>query len=94
VPLDLPKGQDTSLALAIRDRPGSHYRAIIFVNGWQMGNYIADVGPQHQFPIPTGVIDPHGANSIVIAVWKTDNRPGGLGSVSLIDLGSYTSPMP
>ena len=93
VSLDLPKGQDTSLGLAIKDPPNRHYRATIFVNGWQMGNYIADLGPQRSFPIPNGVIDPHGRNSIAIAVWKTDDTPGGLGTVSLVDYGSYTSPL-
>ncbi|WP_329741621.1 beta-galactosidase [Dyella sp. A6] len=93
VPLDLPKGQDTSLGLQIKDPPGRHYRAMIFVNGWQMGNYVADLGPQHRFPIPDGVIDPHGNNNITIAVWKTDRTPGGLGRVSLVDFGSYTSPI-
>ncbi|QEE23651.1 cellulase family glycosylhydrolase [Rhodanobacter glycinis] len=93
VSLALPKGQDTSLGLEITDPPGRHYRAMIFVNGWQMGNYIADLGPQHRFPIPDGIIDPHGNNNITIAVWKTDASPGGLGTVSLIDFGSYTSPV-
>ena len=93
VSLDLPKGRDTSLGLAIKDPPGSSYRAIIFVNGWQMGNYISGLGPQHRFPIPTGVINPRGTNSIVIAEWKTDDEPGGLGEVSLIDFGCYTSPV-
>ena len=60
VTLDLPKGQDTSLGIAFTDPPGRHYRAILFVNGWQMGNYIAELGPQRRFPIPNGVIDPHG----------------------------------
>ena len=55
---------------------------------------LAELGPQHRFPIPTGVIDPHGANNITIAVWKTDDTPGGLGTVSLIDYGSFTSPLP
>jgi beta-galactosidase len=93
VTLDLPKGQDTSLGIAFDDPPGRHYRAILFVNGWQMGNYIAELGPQRRFPIPNGVIDPHGTNSITIAVWKTDDTPGGLGAVSLVDYGSVTSPI-
>ncbi len=93
VSLALPKGQDTSLGLEITNPPGRHYRAMIFVNGWQMGNYIADLGPQHRFPIPDGIIDPHGKNDITIAVWKTDSSPGGLGTVSLIDYGSYTAPI-
>ncbi|TPG14203.1 beta-galactosidase [Sphingomonas koreensis] len=92
VTLDLPERQDSSLGLEIKDPPGRHYRATIFVNGWQMGNYIADLGPQHSFPVPNGVIDPHGKNSITIAVWKTDDTTGGLGAVSLVNYGSYGSP--
>jgi len=92
VTLDLPQGQDSSLSLAIQDPPGRHYRALIFVNGWQMGQYIADMGPQSRFPIPSGVLDGHGVNHIAIAVWKTDDTQGGLGHVSLIDEGSFTAP--
>lgn len=93
VTLNLPKDQDTSLGIAFKDPPGRHYRAMLFVNGWQMGNTIADLGPQRRFPIPNGVLDPHGKNSITIAVWKTDDTPGGLGTVSLVDYGSVTSPI-
>lgn len=92
VTLDLPQGQDSSLSLTIKDAPGRHYRALIFVNGWQLGHYIADMGPQSRFPIPSGLLDGHGVNQIAIAVWKVDDRPGGLGVVSLVDEGSFTTP--
>jgi beta-galactosidase len=94
VALDLPQGQDTSLSLAIKDPPGRHYRALIFVNGWQLGHYISDMGPQSRFPIPAGLLDGHGVNHIAIAVWKVDDTPGGLGVVSLVDEGSFTAPDP
>jgi beta-galactosidase len=89
--LALPKGQDTSIGIQIKDPPGRHYRAILYANGWQMGNYVSDMGPQHSFPIPNGVLHPHGRNSIVIAVWKIDQSEGGLGEVSLVNYGSYKS---
>jgi hypothetical protein len=79
------------MGIQIKDTPNRHYRAILFVNGWHMGNYVSDVGPQHTFPIPNGVLHPQGNNSIVIAVWKTDESEGGLGEVSLINYGSYKS---
>ena len=50
--LALPKGQDTSIALHIADDPARHYRAEIYVNGWQLGNYINDVGPRAHVPDP------------------------------------------
>ncbi|MER6738403.1 beta-galactosidase [Streptomyces puniciscabiei] len=89
--LDLPRGQDTSLGLTFTDDPSRKYRATIFVNGWQVGNYVNYLGPQHTFPVPDGILDPNGRNSIAIAVWNLDGSTGGLGKVSLTDSGSYAS---
>ncbi|AHH95940.1 beta-galactosidase [Kutzneria albida] len=91
--LNLPQGQDTSIGLEIADSPSRHYRALLFVNGWQLGQYVNDTGPQHSFPVPNGVLNPHGANSIAIAVWNTDGSTGGLGKVRLVNYGSYASPL-
>ncbi|HEY3631543.1 MAG TPA: beta galactosidase jelly roll domain-containing protein, partial [Jatrophihabitantaceae bacterium] len=93
VALDLPKGQDTSVGLKLTDDPSRHYRALIFVNGWQLGRYINDTGPQHDYPIPNGILKPNGTNSIAIAVWNTDGSTGGLGNVSLESFGTYASPL-
>ncbi|MCH0567258.1 beta galactosidase jelly roll domain-containing protein [Streptomyces sp. MUM 136J] len=46
----------TSVGLKITDDPSRHYRALIFVNGWQFGRYINDLGPQHSFPLPNGIL--------------------------------------
>jgi beta-galactosidase GanA len=83
VPLDLPKGQDIPIGIRINDDPSRHYRALIFVNGWQIGRYINDLGPQRTFPVPTGILRPNGSNTIAIAVWSLDGSTGGLGQVSL-----------
>ena len=68
----MPAGHDASLGLTIGDpavpRSGGHYRALIFVNGWNMGQYIADVGPQHTFVLPTGILNPNGRNTLALAV--------------------------
>ena len=93
VALDLPKGQDTSLGLTISDDPSRQYRATLFVNGWQVGNYVNYKGPQHSFPVPNGILNPNGTNSIAIAVWNLDGSTGGLGKVSLTNYGSYASPL-
>jgi beta-galactosidase GanA len=91
--LHLPKGQDTSVGLKIADDPSRHYRALIFVNGWQLGRYVNDIGPQHDFPIPNGILKPNGANTIALAVWNEDASTGGLGAVSLESFGSPVSPL-
>jgi beta-galactosidase GanA len=93
VALDLPKAQDTSLGLTIADDASRRYRAMLFVNGWQVGNYVNYRGPQHTFPVPNGILNPNGTNTIAIAVWNLDGSTGGLGTVSLTNYGSYTSPL-
>ncbi|MGW5352822.1 beta-galactosidase [Streptomyces sp. NPDC004031] len=93
VALDLPHGQDTSVGLTFTDDPKRQYRVTIFVNGWQVGNYVNYLGPQHSFPIPNGILDPDGNNSIALAVWNLDGSTGGLGTVALTNYGSYTSPL-
>jgi beta-galactosidase GanA len=93
VTLKLPPSQDTSLGLTISDSPSRRYRAEIFVNGWDMGNYVNYLGPQHSFPIPNGVLNPYGTNDIKIAVWNLDDSTGGLGTVTLTNYGSYASPL-
>jgi hypothetical protein len=89
--LNLPRGQDTSVGITINDDPAREYRALIYVNGWQVGQYVNYLGPEHSFPIPNGVLDPNGPNSIAIAVWNLDGSTGGLGTVALTDYGSYAS---
>lgn len=89
--LDLPRHQDTSVGLTFTDDPERRYRATIFVNGWQVGNYVNYLGPQHTFPVPNGILEPNGHNTIAIAVWNLDGATGGLGKVELTNYGSYAS---
>jgi beta-galactosidase len=81
--LRLPKDQDVPLGVTFTDDPSRHYRALLFVNGWQLGRYVNDVGPQHTFPIPPGILRTDGRNTLAIAVWNEDDSTGGLGQVGL-----------
>jgi beta-galactosidase GanA len=81
--LHLPANQDVPLGVTFTDDASRHYRALLFVNGWQLGRYVNDVGPQHSFPVPPGILRTNGANTIAIAVWNEDESTGGLGDVRL-----------
>ncbi|MGW1786926.1 NPCBM/NEW2 domain-containing protein, partial [Streptomyces sp. NPDC002143] len=87
--LDLPQGQDNALALDLTDAEGGStgYRAQIFVNGWLIGRYLPDTGPQTRFVIPKGILREQGTNSIALAVWSTE-AGAGPGSAKLVDLGA------
>jgi beta-galactosidase GanA len=63
------------------------YRAFIYVNGWLIGRYVNNVGPQHQFYVPAGILNDDGDNTLAIAVWGLDQAGGGLAAVSLVATG-------
>jgi hypothetical protein len=65
--LRLPKDQDTSVALRF-GTPPSGQRVLIFLNGWNLGQYGGEVGPQTDFVLPTGILDPSGRNTLSLAV--------------------------
>jgi beta-galactosidase GanA len=96
--LHIPQDDDASLGLTIGDpsvpRSTANYRALIFVNGWNMGQYIANVGPQHTFVVPNGVLDPDGQNTLAIAVTSDGGAGDGLERVALTDLGTVRGGVP
>jgi hypothetical protein len=96
--LAVPKGQDATIALAFGDtttpRSPNRYRALIFVNGWNMGQFIAHVGPQRLFPIPEGILNHRGANTIALAV-TSDGAPGNaLEPVKLVTMRNVRGGVP
>lgn len=93
--LDLPKGQDSAIGLSFGDatvpRSVGSYRVLIFLNGWNMGQFIADVGPQRTFVLPTGILNPNGKNTLALAV-TSDGKPGDtLEAVKLVSLRNARS---
>ncbi|MDA8300107.1 MAG: beta galactosidase jelly roll domain-containing protein, partial [Actinomycetota bacterium] len=93
--LHLPPDQYVPVAVQIGG-PGpsagtANYRAFIYVNGWLIGRYVNNVGPQHQFYVPAGILNDNGLNTIAIADWGLDEMTGGLAQVSLVALGNQLS---
>jgi beta-galactosidase GanA len=88
--LDLPKDHDIQLGLAFGDtgavRSARENRALIFVNGWNMGQFIAHIGPQRSFVIPPGILDPNGENTIALAVTTDGKAENALEPVKLVTL--------
>jgi len=89
--LNLARGIDVPIGLRITDNHKYAYEALIFLNGWMMGRYANNLGPQHLFYLPAGVLNEHGVNTVAIAVLShgSDGSGGGLGRVSLQAYGRY-----
>ncbi|GAA3533724.1 beta-galactosidase [Nonomuraea rosea] len=85
--LDLPKGHDIPVGLRFGGDPSPAYRVQIFLNGWNVGQYGGDIGPQRDFSLPAGLLDEHGTNTLALAV--TAEQPvAGPGPLSLFAYGS------
>ncbi|WP_433383853.1 beta-galactosidase [Actinoplanes sp. CA-142083] len=65
---DLPKNQDTSVALRFGGAIPAGYRVIIYLNGWNLGQYGAAIGPQTDFVLPAGLLRQNGRNTLALAV--------------------------
>ncbi|WP_338764201.1 beta-galactosidase [Massilia sp. METH4] len=96
--LDLPKGHDVQLGLAFGDtgkpRSERENRALIFVNGWNMGQFIAHIGPQRTFVIPPGILNPNGRNTIALAVTTDGRKENALEPVKLVNLRTARGGVP
>jgi beta-galactosidase GanA len=92
--LAVQPGVDASIGLTLDDDPSRAYRAQIFLNGWNMGQYINDVGPQHTFVLPNGILRTRGTNTLALAVLSDFSTQSGPGSVRLTLLGSAAGGVP
>ncbi|KFA69908.1 hypothetical protein S40285_07457 [Stachybotrys chlorohalonatus IBT 40285] len=71
--LDLPRGYDIPLAIRFdRDVSAGAFRVQLFVNGYQYGKFIPHIGPQARFPIPEGILNHHGQNTIGLTIWALE----------------------
>ncbi|KAJ5819060.1 beta-galactosidase B [Penicillium riverlandense] len=71
IPLNLPPGHDISISFVLSTPTGSTkaYRAQLFVNGYQYGRYNPYIGNQVVYPVPAGILNYSGENTVAVAVW-------------------------
>ncbi|KAK1223567.1 hypothetical protein PQX77_013554 [Marasmius sp. AFHP31] len=85
--LDLPSSEaDAAISFNFPPAPiegGDGYRAWLYVNGWNMGRYVADMGPQSKFPVPEGILDYGGTNTVAIILWATAASGAQIDSLAL-----------
>ncbi|KAI9826091.1 MAG: hypothetical protein M1832_000540 [Thelocarpon impressellum] len=83
--LDLPKGYDIPLSFVFANSPKeSNYRCQLYVNGYQFGKYVNNLGPQTSFPVPEGILNYHGKNYIALSLWALDEEGAKVGDLSLV----------
>ncbi|KAG5637346.1 hypothetical protein H0H81_004903 [Sphagnurus paluster] len=80
--LNLPKGYDVPLSIVFDSQPGQ-YRAQLYVNGWQLGKRIANLGPQTSFVVQEGILNYSGQNVVAVSLWSLGSKPEDLKIPSL-----------
>lgn len=80
VPLNIPAGLDVSISFVLSTPTAAPkgYRAQLFVNGYQYGRYNPHIGNQVVFPVPPGILDYQGDNTIGLAVWAQTEEGAGI----------------
>ncbi|KAI0142825.1 glycoside hydrolase family 35 protein [Xylariaceae sp. FL1272] len=83
--LDIPSGYDVPLSFVFANTTEvSNFRVQLYVNGWQFGKYVNNLGPQTSFPVPEGVLNYSGTNYLALTLWAQDAEGAKLGGLSLV----------
>lgn len=91
VPLSIPAGRDVSIAFVLSSPGSQKLRAQLFVNGYQYGRFNPWIGNQVEFPVPPGILDYSGENTIALAVWSQSEEGGQIGVEWKIEYVTETS---
>jgi hypothetical protein len=106
--LAIPTGYDVPLSFVFTDStsPAAKYRVQLYVNGYQFGKYTNNIGPQKSFPVPEGILNYSGTNTLAVTLFAQQSGGAkigglslvagtpilsGLGTVSLVSTPSYSS---
>lgn len=58
---------------------------------YQYGKYFPHIGPQTRFPIPPGILNLQGKNTLSISLWAQTDAGAKLSTLRLISYASYES---
>ncbi|KAJ5613996.1 hypothetical protein N7528_007650 [Penicillium herquei] len=71
--LNLPEGYDIPLYINLKNSTTlTNYRVQLYVNGYQYGKYINNIGPQTSYPVPQGIFNYQGTNWLAVSLWAQD----------------------
>lgn len=83
--LDIPDGYDIPLSIRLSNvNSTSAVRVQLYINGWQYGKYVSNIGPQTEYPIPEGIWNYHGQNWLSVSLWGLEATGGKVDAIELI----------
>lgn len=93
--LQIPAGYDIPIAVYFSNSTAASssnssgtsvpaYRCQIYVNGYQFGKYVHNVGPQDSYPVPQGIWNYNGSNYFAVSLWALEEDGARVGNLSLV----------
>ncbi|KAH6951533.1 glycoside hydrolase superfamily [Fusarium avenaceum] len=87
VDLDIPDGLDVGISFKLTAPSSTTFsstkkgfsnrvRVLLFVNGYQMGRFNPYIGNQISFPVPPGILNYSGENTVAVTVWSQSAEGG------------------
>ncbi|KAH7914518.1 glycoside hydrolase family 35 protein [Hygrophoropsis aurantiaca] len=93
--LSLPEGYDVPIRLSITpSNITSNFRTQIYLNGWQLGKYVNNLGPQTTFVLPAGILRTSSPNTLALSIWSLDEAGASIEGLELIYDGVFSSGFP
>jgi beta-galactosidase len=87
--LNIDSDLDVPLGIELSAPAGTVARVMIWVNGYQYGKFEPHIGPQTRFPVPPGVINNRGLNTVALSLWAMTDAGAKLDTVELFSYGAY-----
>lgn len=91
MPLNVPAGLDVSLSFVLSSPGPYEVRALLYVNGYQYARFAPYVDNQVTFPVPPGILDYSGDNTIALAVWSQTEAGAQVGVDAQVNYVTETS---
>ncbi|KDR80837.1 hypothetical protein GALMADRAFT_135938 [Galerina marginata CBS 339.88] len=90
--LRVPAGVDMPVRLSITPSAiTSNFRAQIYLNGWQVGKYINNYGPQTLFVLPAGILRRNSTNTLGLSLWSLDGSGASIAGLSIVSDGVFST---
>ena len=87
--LNIDSDLDVPLGIQLAAPAGTVARVMIWVNGYQYAKYVPHLGPQTRFPVPPGILNNRGENTLALSIWAQTAAGARLNQVELVSYGAY-----
>ena len=95
--LDVPLGYDIPMSFSFANSTTGDassvpdYRVQLYVNGYQFGKYVNNIGPQTSFPVPEGILNYQGTNYLALSLWALGAAGAKIQNIELVPTGLIQS---